>query len=84
MKRLLAYITAPWGEDEYENTENAAKYCRAVYDAGFSPVCPLLFLPLFLKDGIPPGAQGRHRHRPATTSGALMYWWSAATPWTRR
>ena len=52
MKRLLAYITAPWGEDEYENTENAAKYCRAVYDAGFSPVCPLLFLPLFLKDGI--------------------------------
>ena len=54
MKRLLAYITAPWGEDEYENTENAAKYCRAVYDAGFSPVCPLLFLPLFLKDGIPP------------------------------
>ena len=53
MKRPLAYITAPWGEDEYENTENAAKYCRAVYDAGFSPVCPLLFLPLFLKDGIP-------------------------------
>ena len=53
MKRLLAYITAPRGEDEYENTENAAKYCRAVYDAGLSPVCPLLFLPLFLKDGIP-------------------------------
>lgn len=53
MKRPLAYITAPWGADEYENTENAAKYCRAVYDAGFSPVCPLLFLPLFLKDGIP-------------------------------
>ena len=34
-------------------TENAAKYCRLVYEAGFSPVCPLLFLPLFLKDSIP-------------------------------
>ena len=53
MKRPLAYITAPWGKNEFENTENAAKYCRAVYDAGFSPVCPLLFLPLFLKDDIP-------------------------------
>ena len=48
MKRPLAYITAPWSENEFENTENAAKYCRAVYDAGFSPVCPALFLPLFL------------------------------------
>ena len=49
----LAYITAPWSENEFENTENAAKYCRAVYDAGFSPVCPALFLPLFLRDEIP-------------------------------
>lgn len=53
MKRPLAYITAPWGDNEFENTENAAKYCRAAYDAGFSPVCPLLFLSLFLKDEIP-------------------------------
>ena len=28
-------------------------YCRAVYDAGFSPICPTLFLPLFLRDEIP-------------------------------
>lgn len=53
MKRPLAYITAPWSENEFENTENAAKYCRAVYDVGFSPVCPTLFLPLFLRDEIP-------------------------------
>ena len=53
MKRPLAYITAPWGENEYETTENAARWCRQVYDAGFSPVCPRLFLPLFLKDSIP-------------------------------
>ena len=53
MKRPLAYITAPWGENEFENMENASRWCRQVYDAGFSPVCPLLFLPLFLKDSIP-------------------------------
>ena len=53
MKRPLAYITAPWSDNEFENTETAAKYCRAVYEAGFSPVCPLLFLPLFLADSIP-------------------------------
>jgi aspartate/methionine/tyrosine aminotransferase len=53
MKRAIAYITAPWDEDEIENTEKAAKYCRRVYDAGFSPICPLLFLPLFLNDEIP-------------------------------
>lgn len=53
MKRPLAYITAPWGADEIENTETAARYCRSVYDTGFAPVCPLLFLPLFLNDEIP-------------------------------
>ena len=36
MKRPLAYITAHWGDNEFENTENAAKYCRLVYEAGFS------------------------------------------------
>ena len=53
MKRPLAYITAAWDGDEYENTEAAAQYCRAVYEAGFSPICPLLFMPLFLNDEVP-------------------------------
>ena len=53
MKRPFAYITAAWSSNEYQNTEEAAKYCRAVYDAGFTPICPLLFLPLFLNDAIP-------------------------------
>jgi len=53
MKRPLAYITAAWGGDEYETTEKAAKYCRAVYEAGFSPICPVLFMPLFLNTEIP-------------------------------
>ena len=53
MKRPLAYITAAWSGDEYETTENAAKYCRAAYEAGFSPICPVLFMPLFLNSEIP-------------------------------
>ena len=53
MKRPFAYITAPWGANEFENTENAAMYCRKVYEAGFTPICPLLFVPLFTNDAIP-------------------------------
>lgn len=53
MKRPLAYITAPWSKNPHENAASAANYCRQVYDAGYSPVCPVLFLPLFLKDEIP-------------------------------
>ena len=53
MKRPLAYITAAWDGDDHENTKQATRYCRAVYEAGFSPVCPLLFQPLFLNDAIP-------------------------------
>jgi hypothetical protein len=53
MKRPLAYITAAWSGDEYETTKQAAKYCREVYEAGFSPICPTLYLPLFLNDAIP-------------------------------
>ena len=53
MKRPIAYITAPWGSDDVENTERAAKYCREIYEAGFSPICPHLYLPLFLHDEIP-------------------------------
>ena len=53
MKRPLAYITAPWSNNQYENAENAAPYCRQVYDAGYSPICPVLFLSTFLKDEIP-------------------------------
>ena len=82
MKRPLAYITAHWGDNEFENTENAAKYCRLVYEAGFSPVCPLLFLPLFLKDSIPRSIRTGSTW-PATISAALRYWWSAAVRWMR-
>lgn len=53
MKRPFAYITAAWSDNEIENTEQAAKYCREVYDAGFAPICPLLSLPLYLNNAIP-------------------------------
>ena len=33
--------------------ELAAHYCRLTYEAGFSPICPLLYLPLFLNDSVP-------------------------------
>ena len=64
MKRPLAYITAPWSNSQYENAENAAAYCRQVYDAGYSPICPVLFLPTFLKDEIP------QEHKDGTGYGA--------------
>ncbi len=53
MKRPLAYITAAWNGDHDTDAKQAARYCRAVYEAGFSPVCPLLYLPLILNDAIP-------------------------------
>ena len=53
MKRPLAYITAPWGANRRENEEHAAQYCRQVYDAGYSPICPMLIHATFLKDSIP-------------------------------
>ncbi len=53
MKRPLAYITAAWNGDHNTDTKQAVQYCRAVYEAGFSPVCPCLYLPLFLNSAIP-------------------------------
>ena len=53
MKRPLAYITAAWSGEHKTDSEQAAQYCRAVYEAGFSPVCPTLYLPLFLNNAIP-------------------------------
>lgn len=53
MKRPLAYITAAWTDDSDIDQEMAARYCRLIYEAGYSPVCPRLYLPLFLRDEIP-------------------------------
>ena len=53
MKRTLAYITSAWSGDIVSDTDKAANYCRAAYEAGFSPICPILFMPLFINDEIP-------------------------------
>ena len=53
MKKPLAYITAAWNGDESDQTITAMRYCRTVYEAGFFPICPILFMPLFLNDAIP-------------------------------
>lgn len=53
MKRPLAYITAAFSSGDEANMEQAARYCRAVYEAGYAPICPALFLPLFLSDPVP-------------------------------
>lgn len=53
MKRPLAYITAAWCGEPDTDMEMAARYCRMAYEAGFSPICPILYLPLFINDAIP-------------------------------
>ena len=43
MKRPLAYLTAAWSGEPDIDMELAAHYCRLAYEAGFSPICPLLY-----------------------------------------
>ena len=53
MRKPMAYITAAWSNNEFEVTETATKYCRKLYEAGYTPICPPLYLPLFLNDQVP-------------------------------
>ena len=53
MKRPLAYITAAWCGEPETDTEMVTRYSRLAYEAGFSPVCPVLYMPLFLNDSVP-------------------------------
>ena len=53
MKRPLAYITAAWSGSTIEDAETAARYCRQVYDAGYSPSCPILLTSRFLHAAVP-------------------------------
>lgn len=59
MTRPLAYITAPWGEDDLENATAAAGYCRQAYEAGYAPICPALFMPTYLKGNSPAEVKDR-------------------------
>lgn len=53
MKKPMAYITAAWSANEFELTETAAKYCRKLYETGYTPICPPLYLPFYLNDKVP-------------------------------
>ena len=43
---IVIFLTA-------NDMELAAHYCRLAYEAGFPPLCPLLYLPLFLSNSVP-------------------------------
>ena len=53
IKKPFAYISAAWSGQEFTDTDQAVVYCRKVYQAGFTPICPILYLPHFLNDSIP-------------------------------
>jgi hypothetical protein len=53
MKRPFAYLTIARSNDEYDDIKQAKKYCRLAYEAGFTPICPCLMLPLFINNKIP-------------------------------
>ena len=53
MKKPFAYISAAWSGQEFTDTDQAVVYCRKVYQAGFTPICPVLYLPHVLNDAIP-------------------------------
>ena len=40
MKKPFAYISAAWSGQEFTDTDQAVVYCRKVYQAGFTPICP--------------------------------------------
>lgn len=80
MRKPMAYITAAWSNNEFEATETAANYCRKLYEAGYTPVCPPLYLPLFLcdqvpqehKDGIDRARDMLHRARVLVVCGSIV------------
>ena len=83
MKRPLAYITAAWSGSEIENAETAARYCRQVYDAGYSPSAPSCSPPVSSTMPSPRSIRTASTS-PATISAAPASWWSAGGASTRR
>ena len=40
-----AYVTSAWSADRSKARRSAKRYCRQLYEAGYTPICPLLSLP---------------------------------------
>ena len=82
MKKPFAYISAAWSGQEFTDTDQAAVYCRKVYLAGFTPICPILYLPHFLNDTV----HAEHKDgidRRGNCCVAAMSSLSAARKWTK-
>ena len=47
-KKPWAYVTAAWSKDKSRAKRSARRYCRMLYEAGYTPICPLLSLPAVL------------------------------------
>ena len=57
MKKPFAYISAAWSGQEFTDTDQAVVYCRKVYQAGFTPICPVLYLPTSSMTPSPPNTR---------------------------
>lgn len=49
--RPLVYICSSYAGDVWQNTENAARYCRFAVCRNVIPIAPHLLFPQFLNDG---------------------------------
>ena len=53
MIRPLVYVTAAWSDKIYEAKQQANDHCRALYEAGYSPIVPWMMQGEFIEDTIP-------------------------------
>ena len=51
MARPFAYITSAWSADKRDAKEEAVLCCRKLYEAGYTPVCPVLSMNEYLLKG---------------------------------
>ena len=52
-KRPWAYISVSWSGNFFDDMDTADKACRLAYEAGLTPVCPILEYRRYLHDDIP-------------------------------
>jgi len=67
MKRPLAYITSAWSGDKFDDMITASVYSRELYEAGFSPICPNLYMAMFINSDIP----GEHENKASMSMDIL-------------
>lgn len=55
MKRPMVYVCSHYreGDSRLEDIRRAGRYCRQLYEAGYTPIAPSIYFPQFLDGGIP-------------------------------